>query len=124
MTTYSHLLNLSRAGPSHIYTGSSTWQRDEHTLDLRSLREIVRMSPSPRKVVVRSTPRPGLPMDLPEEPPLVEPDLPKFDELLSVHPHSAANHDARTSSDEALPDAAAGDPQVAPEPGPPAARTP
>jgi len=63
-------------------------------------------------------------MDLPEEPPLVEPDLPKFDELLSVHQHSAANHDARTSSDEALPDAAAGDPQVAPVSGPPAARTP
>jgi len=82
--------------------------REEHHPLLRWLRELARMPTSPRKVVVLSTPLPGLPMDLRKEIPTVELDLPGVDDLRVVLQDAAAALNVRASDDEALLDAARG----------------
>ena len=82
--------------------------RDEHHPLLRWLREIARLPSAPRKVVVLSTPLPGLPTDLRKEIPTIELDLPGIDDLRVVLEDAAAAMGVRASSDEALLDAARG----------------
>ena len=82
--------------------------REEHHPLLRWLREIARLPASPRKVVVLSTPLPGLPMDLRKEIPTIELDLPGVGDLRVVLQDAAAALGVRASSDEALLDAARG----------------
>lgn len=82
--------------------------REEHHPLLRWLREIARMSASPRKLVVLSTPLPGLPIDLRKEIPTIELELPGVDDLRVVLQDVAAVLGVRASADEALLDAARG----------------
>ncbi len=82
--------------------------REEHHPLLRWLRELARMPTSPRKLVVLSTPLPGLPMDLRKEIPTIELDLPGVDDLRVVLQDAAAALNVRASDDEALLDAARG----------------
>jgi hypothetical protein len=82
--------------------------REEHHPLLRWLREIARLPTSPRKIVVLSTPLPGLPMDLRKEIPTIELDLPGVDDLGVVLQDAAAALGVRDSADEALLDAARG----------------
>jgi len=82
--------------------------REEHHPLLRWLREIARLPASPRKVVVLSTPLPGLPMDLRKEIPTLELELPGVDDLRFVLEDAAAALDVQASADEALLDAARG----------------
>ena len=82
--------------------------REEHHPLLRWLREIARLPTSPRKVVVLSTPMPGLPIDLRKEIPTIELDLPSVADLSVVLDDAAAALGVRASADEALLDAARG----------------
>jgi AAA+ superfamily predicted ATPase len=82
--------------------------REEHHPLLRWLREIARLPASPRKIVVLSTPLPGLPMDLRKEIPTIELDLPGIDDLRVVLDDAATALGVRASADEALLDAARG----------------
>lgn len=82
--------------------------RDEHHQILRWLREIARLPATPRKLVVLSTPLPGLPMDLRKEVPTIELPLPSVDDLRVVLEDAAAALGVRASADEALLDAARG----------------
>lgn len=82
--------------------------REEHHPLLRWLREIARLSASPRKVVVLSTPLPGLPIDLRKEIPTIELDLPGVEDLRVVLADAAHALGVRASADEALLDAARG----------------
>lgn len=82
--------------------------REEHHPLIRWLREIARLPSSPRKVVVLSTPLPGLPMDLRKEIPTVELELPGVDDLRVVLEDAAKTLGVRASADEALLDAARG----------------
>ncbi len=82
--------------------------RDEHHPLLRWLREIARLPAAPRKLVVLSTPLPGLPMDLRKEIPTIELELPGVGDLRVVLQDAAAARGVRASADEALLDAARG----------------
>jgi AAA+ superfamily predicted ATPase len=82
--------------------------REEHHPLLRWLREIARLPASPRKLVVLSTPLPGLPMDLRKEIPTIELELPGVDDLRVVLQDAATALSVRASDDEALLDAARG----------------
>jgi ATP-dependent 26S proteasome regulatory subunit len=82
-------------------------RESEHQI-IRWLRELARMPTDPRKVVVLSTPMPGLPVDLRKEIPTVELDLPGVDDLRIVLEDAAAAMGVQASSDEALLDAARG----------------
>jgi len=82
--------------------------REEHHPLLRWLREIARLPSTPRKVVVLSTPLPGLPVDLRKEIPTIELELPGVDDLRVVLQDAAASLGVQASADEALLDAARG----------------
>jgi AAA+ superfamily predicted ATPase len=82
--------------------------REEHHPLLRWLREIARLPASPRKIVVLSTPLPGLPMDLRKEIPTIELELPGVDDLRVVLRDAATALGVQASADEALLDAARG----------------
>lgn len=82
--------------------------REEHHQLLRWLREIARLSAAPRKLVVLSTPLPGLPMDLRKEIPTIELPLPGVDDLRVVLEDAATALGVRAAADEALLDAARG----------------
>ena len=83
--------------------------REEHHTLLRWLREIARLPMTPRKIVILSTPLPGLPLDLRKEIPTVELPLPGVAELRVVlHDASAALGVKTESDDEALLDASRG----------------
>jgi len=82
--------------------------KDEHHPVLRWLRELARMPASPRKLVVLSTPLPGLPLDLRKEIPTIELELPGVDDLRIVLEDAAAALGVSASADEALLDAARG----------------
>lgn len=83
--------------------------REEHHPLLRWLRELARLPASPRKIVVLSTPMPGLPTDLRKEIPTIELPLPGVDDLRVVLQDAAAAFGVRASAnEEALLDAARG----------------
>ncbi len=82
--------------------------REEHHTILRWLRDLARMPASPRKIVVLSTPLPGLPTDLRKEVPTIELELPVVNDLRVVLEDAAAALGVRASADEALLDAARG----------------
>lgn len=82
--------------------------REEHHSLLRWLREIARLPASPRKLIVISTPLPGLPMDLRKEIPTIELELPGIDDLREVIKGVADTLGIHESSDDALLDAARG----------------
>ncbi len=82
--------------------------REEHHALLRWLREIARLPISPRKLVVLSTPLPGLPMDLRKEIPTIDLELPGVDDLRVVLEDAADALGVKASADEALLDAARG----------------
>jgi AAA+ superfamily predicted ATPase len=82
--------------------------REEHHPLLRWVRELARMPASPRKIVVLSTPLPGLPMDLRKEIPTLELELPGVKDLRVVLHEAAQALGVRASADEALLDAARG----------------
>lgn len=83
--------------------------RDEHHPLLRWLRELARLPAQPRKLVVLSTPLPGLPMDLRKEIPTIELDLPGVDDLKVVLEDAAAALGVQVAPDhDALLDAARG----------------
>jgi len=82
--------------------------REEHHPILRWLREIARVPAEPRKIVVLSTPVPGLPMDLRKEVPTLEIELPGVDALKVVLGQVAATLDVDVGGEEALLDAARG----------------
>ena len=84
------------------------FMREEHHPLLRWLREIARLPASPRKVVVLSTPMPGLPMDLRKEIPTLELPLPGMHELRVVLEDAANALNVQASADDALLDAARG----------------
>ena len=79
----------------------------EHQIH-RWLREIARIPASPRKLVVLSTPLPGLPMDLRKEVPTVELELPGIEDLRVVLTDAAAALGVPADADDALLDAARG----------------
>lgn len=81
----------------------------EHHQVLRWVREVARMPVSPRRLVVLTTPMPGLPMELRKEVPTVELALPGLDELRVVLGDAARAQGMRPEAeDEALLDAARG----------------
>jgi ATP-dependent 26S proteasome regulatory subunit len=82
-------------------------REEEHEV-LRWLREIARLSASPRKLVVLSTPLPGLPIVLRKEVPTIELELPGVDDLRFVLQDVAEALAVKASADEALLDAARG----------------
>ncbi len=82
--------------------------REEHHPLLRWLREIARLPATPRKLVVLSTPLPGLPMDLRKEIPTIELELPGVEDLRIVLGDTASALGVHASADEALLDAARG----------------
>lgn len=82
--------------------------REEHHPLLRWLRELARLPISPRKLVVLSTPLPGLPVDLRKEIPTIELELPGVNDLRVVLQDAATALGVRASADEALLDAARG----------------
>ena len=84
------------------------FMKEEHHPILRWLRELARMPTKPRKVVVLSTPLPGLPLDLRKEVPTLELELPQVDELRFVLEEAAEIVGVRATADEALLDAARG----------------
>lgn len=55
--------------------------KEDHHPILRWLRELARMPAEPRKIVLLSTPLPGLPIDLRKEIPTLELDLPGVEDL-------------------------------------------
>lgn len=81
---------------------------EEHHALLRWLREIARLPATPRKLVVLSTPLPGLPMDLRKEIPTIELELPGIEDLRVVLRDAASALGVQASDDEALLDAARG----------------
>lgn len=82
--------------------------RPEHHEVLRWLRELARIPSEPRKVVIVSTPTPGLPLDLRKEMPTLELPLPGVDDLREVLEQVASTMGVRATADEALLDAARG----------------
>lgn len=82
--------------------------REEHHAVLRWLRDLARMSATPRKIVILSTPLPGLPVDLRKEIPTIELELPGIRDLEVVLEDAARAAGIKTSADEALLEAARG----------------
>lgn len=82
--------------------------REEHHPILRWLREIARMKGSSRKLVILSTPMPGLPIDLRKEVPTIELDLPGVEDLGAVLTDVVDALGVPAEADEALLDAARG----------------
>lgn len=82
--------------------------REEHHPIHRWLREIARMPPTPRKLVVLATPMPGLPVDLRKEIPTVELELPGIEDLRIVLGHAAQSIGVQADADDKLLDAARG----------------
>jgi AAA+ superfamily predicted ATPase len=82
--------------------------RDDHHPLLRWLRELCRLPASPRKLVILSTPLPGLPIDLRKEIPTIEIELPGVDDLRIVLEDAAIALGVRATADDALLDAARG----------------
>jgi ATP-dependent 26S proteasome regulatory subunit len=82
--------------------------REEHHTLLRWLRELARLPISPRKLVVLSTPLPGLPIDLRKEIPTLELELPGVEDLRVVLRDAALAQNVRETANEALLDAARG----------------
>jgi ATP-dependent 26S proteasome regulatory subunit len=82
--------------------------KDEHHPILRWLRELARMPAKPRKIVVLSTPLPGLPLDLRKEIPSLELELPGVNDLRVVLEDAAEALQVRYVKDDALLDAARG----------------
>ncbi len=82
--------------------------REEHHPILRWVRELARIPKSPRKIVVLSTPLPGLPQDLRKEVPTIELELPGLKQLRVVLDETASAMSVRATADEALLDAARG----------------
>ncbi len=82
--------------------------REEHHPVLRWLRELARMPAEPRRLVVLSTPLPGLPPDLRKEVPTLELALPGVDDLRVVLDDAARALGVQAYADEALLDAARG----------------
>jgi AAA+ superfamily predicted ATPase len=82
--------------------------REEHHPIHRWLREIARISASPRKMIVLSTPVPGLPIDLRKEIPTLELELPGVDDLRVVLHDAASALGVSADADDALLDAARG----------------
>lgn len=81
---------------------------EEHHRLLRWLRELARLPASPRKVVILSTPLPGLPVELRKEVPTIELELPGRKELGEVLTRVASEQSVTAESDGALLDAARG----------------
>ncbi|MCX4242513.1 AAA family ATPase [Paraliomyxa miuraensis] len=81
---------------------------ETHHEVLRWLRELARLPTSPRKIVVLSTPTPGLPLDLRKEVPTLELPLPGVDDLRVVLEQTATAMGVRATANEALLDAARG----------------
>jgi len=79
----------------------------EHQIH-RWLRELARMPQTPRKLVLLSTPLPGLPIDLRKEVPTVELELPGVAELRVVLEEAAQAQGVALDTDDALLDAARG----------------
>lgn len=82
--------------------------REDHHPIHRWLREIARLPQRPRKVVLLSTPLPGLPLDLRKEVPTVELELPSVNDLRLVLADAASALGVRADADDALLDAARG----------------
>jgi ATP-dependent 26S proteasome regulatory subunit len=82
--------------------------RDTNYEVLRWVRELARMPAKPRRLVVLSTPLPGLPIDLRKEVPTVELPLPGVDDLKAMLDEAASDLGAQVEVDEALLDAARG----------------
>ncbi len=81
---------------------------DQHHTLLRWLREVARLPSEPRKVVLLSTPLPGIPDDLRKEVPTLELPLPGAQDLRVVLHDVAHELGLRAVADEALLDAARG----------------
>ncbi len=81
---------------------------EEHHPLHRWLREIARLPSKPRKLVVLSTPLPGLPVALRKEIPTVELELPGVEDLKVVLDDAAAAVGVNATADDALLDAARG----------------
>lgn len=82
--------------------------KDEHHAILRWLRELARMPSMPRKIVILSTPLPGLPTDLRKEIPSLDLELPGPGDLRSVLQDVAETLQVRAYDDDALLEAARG----------------
>jgi ATP-dependent 26S proteasome regulatory subunit len=80
----------------------------QHHQLIRWVREVCRLPASPRKLVVLSTPLPGLPVDLRKEVPSVDLPLPGLDELRTICCGVASHFGVPQDDDEALLQAARG----------------
>jgi len=82
-------------------------QEQEHQIH-RWLREIARLTSKPRKLVILSTPLPGLPIALRKEIPTIELELPSVEDLKEVLDETANMFGVKATADDALLDAARG----------------
>ncbi|MGP3927931.1 AAA family ATPase [Streptomyces sp. 8N616] len=80
----------------------------QHHQIARWIREMCRLEASPRRLLVLSTPLPGLPVDLQKEVPTVELPLPGTDDLAVVAEHVAEQHGVTHDQDRTLLEAARG----------------
>jgi len=100
----------------HAFEESGIWLledmqpflKDEHHSILRWLRELARLPANPRKIVVLSTPLPGLPVDLRKEIPSLDLELPGVSDLRLVLQDAASALQVRAFEDDALLEAARG----------------
>jgi AAA+ superfamily predicted ATPase len=75
---------------------------------VRWIREMCRMAPSPRRLLILSTPQPELPLDLQKEVPTIDLPFPDIDELRDVANDVAKQNGLNEPSDEKLLEAARG----------------
>jgi AAA+ superfamily predicted ATPase len=80
----------------------------QHHQVTRWVREMCRLDPSPRRLLVLSTPLSGLPVDLHKEVPTVELPLPGVDDLAVVAKEVADRHEVAYDEDQMLLEAARG----------------
>jgi AAA+ superfamily predicted ATPase len=80
----------------------------QHHQVARWIRELCRMTPSPRRLLALATPLPGLPVDLQKEVPTIELPLPGMDDLAVAARQAAERGGVEYHEDQALLQAARG----------------
>lgn len=101
-------IHASEKGGVWLLEDFQPFLQEEHHPLHRWLRDIARLPSKPRKLVVLSTPLPGLPVALRKEIPTVELELPGVDDLRVVLNDAASSLGVKASADDALLDAARG----------------
>lgn len=102
-------LKNDREGRIVLFEDAQPYLKPEHHEMLRWVLEICRLPADPRRLLLLSTPLPGLPVELQKEVPTLELPLPRVEELRVICNRVAADLNVRVDSDdEALIEAARG----------------